>query len=193
MPSTDYSASSGALRLKGAAGVTKPKKKKPKKPPTDAPPKDDPPADDPATTTSKDVSKPAASEQDQQSEEKQKPEKPAVAKTAAELRYEESRRRRLEERLRREGARTHKERVEELNKYLSGLSEHHDMWVFRVVGLCDADLLAGRGSGRDKTLLSGAAGVGSTSAFGGCAEAGLRCRRRFTSTCAVCVLTCWLV
>jgi hypothetical protein len=25
---------------------------------------------------------------------------------------------------------THKEKVEELNKYLSNLSEHHDMYVF---------------------------------------------------------------
>ena len=33
----------------------------------------------------------------------------------------------LDERLRREGFKTHKERVQELNKYLSGLSEHHDM------------------------------------------------------------------
>lgn len=33
----------------------------------------------------------------------------------------------LEEKLRREGSKTHKERVEELNKYLSTLSEHHDM------------------------------------------------------------------
>lgn len=33
----------------------------------------------------------------------------------------------LDERLKREGVKTHKERVEELNKYLSGLSEHHDM------------------------------------------------------------------
>ena len=35
--------------------------------------------------------------------------------------------RQLEERLKREGVKTHKERVEELNRYLSGLSEHHDM------------------------------------------------------------------
>jgi protein FAM32A len=36
--------------------------------------------------------------------------------------------RQLDERLRREGgAKTHKQRVEELNKYLSTLSEHHDM------------------------------------------------------------------
>lgn len=48
-------------------------------------------------------------------------------KTEAERRWEEQRRRRLEERLRREGVKTHKERVEELNRYLSGLSEHHDM------------------------------------------------------------------
>ena len=60
-------------------------------------------------------------------------ERAPAAKTAAELRYEESRKRRLEERLRREGARTHKERVEELNKYLSGLSEHHDMCVSLMI------------------------------------------------------------
>ncbi|KAJ9603039.1 hypothetical protein H2200_012334 [Cladophialophora chaetospira] len=50
-----------------------------------------------------------------------------VFKTEAEKRYEEQRRKRLEERLKREGVKTHKERVEELNRYLSGLSEHHDM------------------------------------------------------------------
>lgn len=53
----------------------------------------------------------------------------ASGKTEAQLRYEERRRRRLEERLRREGVKTHKERVEELNRYLSNLSEHHDMYV----------------------------------------------------------------
>jgi protein FAM32A len=35
----------------------------------------------------------------------------------------------LNDRLRREGVKTHKERVEELNRYLSTLSEHHDMYV----------------------------------------------------------------
>ncbi|OBT80551.1 hypothetical protein VF21_00377 [Pseudogymnoascus sp. 05NY08] len=49
-------------------------------------------------------------------------------KTPTEKRHEEMRRKRLEDRLRREGGgRTHKQRVEELNRYLSGLSEHHDM------------------------------------------------------------------
>lgn len=48
-------------------------------------------------------------------------------KTASELRFQDQKRRRLEERLKREGVKTHKQRVEELNRYLSGLSEHHDM------------------------------------------------------------------
>ncbi|KAK2629888.1 hypothetical protein QTJ16_000708 [Diplocarpon rosae] len=43
-------------------------------------------------------------------------------KTASERAYEE-----LHDRLQKEGVKTHKERVEELNKYLSKLSEHHDM------------------------------------------------------------------
>lgn len=47
--------------------------------------------------------------------------------TVAERRFEEQRRKRLEERLKKEGVKTHKQRVEELNRYLSSLSEHHDM------------------------------------------------------------------
>ncbi|KAL4743308.1 hypothetical protein BDV11DRAFT_122349 [Aspergillus similis] len=49
------------------------------------------------------------------------------AKTEAERKHEEMKRKRVQERLKREGVKTHKERVEELNKYLSRLSEHHDM------------------------------------------------------------------
>ncbi|KAI9850501.1 MAG: hypothetical protein M1838_005565 [Thelocarpon superellum] len=48
-------------------------------------------------------------------------------KTAAEKRYEEQRRKRLLDRIQREGLKSHKERVEDLNKYLANLSEHHDM------------------------------------------------------------------
>ncbi|KAI9722169.1 MAG: hypothetical protein M1828_004851 [Chrysothrix sp. TS-e1954] len=48
-------------------------------------------------------------------------------KTDAEKRHEATRRRRLDEILKRKGSKTHKERVEELNRYLAGLSEHHDM------------------------------------------------------------------
>ncbi|KAJ5883085.1 uncharacterized protein N7473_009971 [Penicillium subrubescens] len=51
----------------------------------------------------------------------------SAAKTEAERKYEEIRRKRLHERLQKEGIKSHKERVEELNKYLSRLSEHHDM------------------------------------------------------------------
>ncbi|KAJ5167064.1 uncharacterized protein N7482_005845 [Penicillium canariense] len=51
------------------------------------------------------------------------------AKTETEKKYEEIRRKRLHERLQKEGTKTHKERVEELNKYLSRLSEHHDMYA----------------------------------------------------------------
>lgn len=49
-------------------------------------------------------------------------------KTPAQIRQEEMKRKRLEEKFEKEGGvKTHKERVEELNRYLSGLSEHHDM------------------------------------------------------------------
>ncbi|CAK45619.1 uncharacterized protein An08g06490 [Aspergillus niger] len=51
-----------------------------------------------------------------------------TGKTEAERKYEEMRKKRLQERLKREGVKTHKERVEELNKYLSRLSEHHDIY-----------------------------------------------------------------
>lgn len=51
----------------------------------------------------------------------------------------------MQERLRRDGFKTHKERVEELNKYLSGLTEHHDMYVLdcltRIYGLVADDIL----------------------------------------------------
>jgi len=49
------------------------------------------------------------------------------AETEAERRAEERRRRRIEDRVRREGTKTHKERVEEFNARLAALSEHHDM------------------------------------------------------------------
>ncbi|PQE12275.1 DUF1754 superfamily protein [Rutstroemia sp. NJR-2017a BVV2] len=54
-------------------------------------------------------------------------ERDGEGKTEAERRREEMRRRRLIQRLEREGVKTHKQRVEELNRYLSTLSEHHDM------------------------------------------------------------------
>lgn len=48
----------------------------------------------------------------------------------------------MHERLQKEGIKTHKERVEELNKYLSRLSEHHDMCVFYVSPVVEITLTA---------------------------------------------------
>lgn len=50
-----------------------------------------------------------------------------AGKTEAERRFEERRQKMLDKRMQKEGVKTHKERVEEYNKYLASLSEHHDM------------------------------------------------------------------
>jgi protein FAM32A len=50
-----------------------------------------------------------------------------VEKTAAELRFEETNRERLEERAAKTAEKSHKDRVNEFNSYLSRLSEHHDI------------------------------------------------------------------
>lgn len=137
MPSDDYSAAvSGGLKLKGvnpSSKVSKHKKKKPK------------PAQSAASETAEDVKNSASAEglkpdgedseaitrrsRDGSNERDEEPTSPPAraGKTEAELRHEERRRKRLDERLKREGTKTHKERVEELNRYLSNLSEHHDM------------------------------------------------------------------
>ncbi|TGO24889.1 hypothetical protein BPAE_0092g00070 [Botrytis paeoniae] len=127
----DYSFTGGGLKLKGAstgAGITKKKKKKKVTPPTTST------SPSTATTTlqkalkDEDAAKPT-SEETEMSEEQLKSLDPrdASGKTASERAHEEMRRRRLNDRLKREGVKTHKERVEELNRYLSTLSEHHDM------------------------------------------------------------------
>ena len=48
---------------------------------------------------------------------------------------------------------THKERVEELNKYLSNLSEHHDMYVQLTSFFPSSSLMNNTGhvSGRDNS------------------------------------------
>ncbi|KAI5256773.1 hypothetical protein E4T42_01527 [Aureobasidium subglaciale] len=126
MPSSEYTSAGGGLKLKGAknAGIEKKRKKKSSKSSAAvagaASSKDTTPARDavnPEDTT------------DLEQREKNKDESliPDDGKTEYERRHEETRRKRLEEKLMREGVKTHKERVEELNKYLSTLSEHHDM------------------------------------------------------------------
>lgn len=65
-------------------------------------------------------------------EEDEKAAPPRARKTEAERRFDDARRKKLlemaeEAKARPELLKTHKERVEELNTYLSKLSEHHDM------------------------------------------------------------------
>ena len=130
MPS-DYTTAGGGLKLKGAGGIDKKKKKKRPKP-TEG---------DSTTTTTTEVEKRTSKPEDAKAPGVASPSRslsPEAAeraikegggrkKTEAERRHEEYRRKRLEEKMRKEGVKTHKEKVEELNKYLSGLSEHHDM------------------------------------------------------------------
>jgi protein FAM32A len=47
--------------------------------------------------------------------------------TEAEKKFEEIRKKRLQDRIRKEARTTHKEKVEAFNKYLESLSEHHDI------------------------------------------------------------------
>jgi protein FAM32A len=126
MPSSDYTtAVGGGLKLKGA-GVDKKKKKKRPRPTEDT--------TESSKTTSTDVAKRAKSPSrtpgrslSPDAAEQSLKDAGGRRKTEAEKRHDEMRRKRLEERLKRDGVKTHKEKVEELNKYLSGLSEHHDM------------------------------------------------------------------
>jgi protein FAM32A len=52
---------------------------------------------------------------------------PETTRTAAELAYERKLLERENLRVSKMAAKSHKERVEEFNKYLAGLSEHHDI------------------------------------------------------------------
>lgn len=128
MPSDEYtSAGGGALRIKGA----KVKKQKKKKAKSDL--EKNLSAGEPSS--SKDLEDPqhvaaAAQAEAEKDEEDQGPSR--SRKTEAERRFEEVRRKKLLElsesaASRPELLKTHKERVEELNTYLSKLSEHHDM------------------------------------------------------------------
>ncbi|KAI5199147.1 hypothetical protein E4T39_06387 [Aureobasidium subglaciale] len=126
MPSSEYTSAGGGLKLKGAknAGIEKKRKKKSSKSSTAVPgaasSKDTTPAKDP-------VNPEVTTDLDQRAKSRDESLIPDDGKTEYERRHEETRRKRLEEKLMREGVKTHKERVEELNKYLSTLSEHHDM------------------------------------------------------------------
>ncbi|EFY96093.1 DUF1754 domain protein [Metarhizium robertsii] len=128
MPSGDYTAvGGGALKLKGA----KVQKKKKKKDKSDL--ERNLSAGEGALAKSDGA--PAADEQPDPRDSKgdQSDDDGAVArKTESERKYDEVRKKRLQKMAESSSSRpellkTHKERVEELNTYLSKLSEHHDM------------------------------------------------------------------
>lgn len=120
MPSDEYkTVAGGGLKLKGSkpSGVGKTKKKK--KPKAEGSAKLENAL---AEVERKDVAK-------NENEEKMASDGEDLneTKTPTQRKHEEMKRKRLNERLEREGVKSHKEKVEELNKYLSKLSEHHDM------------------------------------------------------------------
>lgn len=131
MPADEYASTvRGGLKLKGGApaGIKK-KKKKPKTSTSDTKSALQAALEDADTDLVKGKSKDGVSEEGLRDEEDGQ----ADMKTASERAYEEMRRKRLHDRLEKEGVKSHKQRVEELNKYLSKLSEHHDMYVFLLV------------------------------------------------------------
>ncbi|KAJ4168038.1 hypothetical protein NW754_011852 [Fusarium falciforme] len=124
MASDDYTAvgGGGALKLKGSK-VHKKKKKRDKK--TDL-------------EKNLDTGKREGPDPDKKNKEAddeprdEEDDRPEVQKTEAEKRHDEIKKKRLLQLAESSGSRpellkTHKERVEELNTYLSRLSEHHDM------------------------------------------------------------------
>ncbi|ROT39279.1 DUF1754-domain-containing protein [Sodiomyces alkalinus F11] len=145
MVSDEYAfVGSGGLKLKGAK-VTKSKKKKKKNKQSDLEKNlsTGEPTSASTALTRRSASKDPGSDEKKEEEDATKrkegseeveEEDEAVGprKTEAERRFEERRRKRLLElsdssTKRPELLKTHKERVEELNTYLSKLSEHHDM------------------------------------------------------------------
>ncbi|KAF6808901.1 hypothetical protein CSOJ01_07263 [Colletotrichum sojae] len=138
MPLDEYASVGGGLKLKGAK-IGKKKKRKDKSDleknlddgsgaGTVARRPEDPAEEDKKRKKKSRSEEPTADED----ADKEDDAGPVVHKTEAERRHEERKRRRLLELAESSSARpellkTHKERVEELNTYLSKLSEHHDM------------------------------------------------------------------
>ncbi|PWW78622.1 DUF1754-domain-containing protein, partial [Tuber magnatum] len=126
MGKEDYISTGGSLKLKGVKDGGIKKKKKKKKSSTPDPTSELKSRDASAKATSADGLEEREKEEEG-GEEEEEEEGPYAGKTEAERRFEERKRKRLDERLKKEGIKSHKERVEEFNKYLSNLSEHHDM------------------------------------------------------------------
>ncbi|CAG8287957.1 unnamed protein product [Penicillium salamii] len=123
MAGDEYSIGGGKLKLKGSkvsGGRIEKKKKKSSK-------KKEEKAGSPEENTKNTETGLEKRDKDEAVRFEEDREQDTPGKTETEKKYEEIRRKRLHERLQRDGVKTHKERVEDLNKYLSRLSEHHDM------------------------------------------------------------------
>jgi len=121
MVKEDYAATGGTLKLKGVAsgGIKKKKKKKSTAAASSSAPKSEPVNTEPEASIPHEKQPSVAPEEGDDD--------PYAGKTEAERRFERRRRQMMEKRLAKEGVKSHKERVEEYNKYLASLSEHHDM------------------------------------------------------------------
>ncbi|KAK6531549.1 hypothetical protein TWF281_008343 [Arthrobotrys megalospora] len=123
MAKDDYAtAGGGPLRLKGSGGVVKHKSKKKTRSSKQPKPED---------TAQKDPKEPLETDNPQEGPSVSTSHKEETHarkyKTEAERKFEEARKKKLDQLLLKDAAKSHKERVEEFNKYLSNLSEHHDM------------------------------------------------------------------
>jgi len=142
MPKDDYTAvAGGRLKLKGVSDGRIDKKKKKRKDKLKEKEKErDKSGSEAPTKTITDAGSEIPEGRDKSEEprggSRSMSEAPPIyaGKTEAERKFEEKKRRRLDERLLKEGVKSHKERVEEFNKYLANLSEHHDMCV--LLRLC---------------------------------------------------------
>lgn len=143
MPKDDYSAvAGGRLKLKGVSDARVDKKKKKKKDKSKSKEADKDKSRESSEAPPKAITEGGDSGEADKSERRSKSRSRSrsvsevplhVGKTEAERRFEERKRRRLDERLMKEGVRSHKERVEEFNKYLANLSEHHDMYGISLI------------------------------------------------------------
>ncbi|KAH0565064.1 hypothetical protein GP486_001546 [Trichoglossum hirsutum] len=133
MGGDEYAAAGGSLKLKGVKDSKVDKKRKKKKA-AKVQPENETDGDQSSTTKNATTADESGGGSAGASDGREASAASSLGKTEAERRHEEMRRKRLDERLKREGSKTHKERVEELNKYLSNLSEHHDI-IFRIGGI----------------------------------------------------------
>ncbi|KAI5840440.1 hypothetical protein DFP73DRAFT_180833 [Morchella snyderi] len=134
MGKEDYVSTGGSLKLKGIKdGGIKKKKSKKSRVKSKSEDRDDGNSEhalsNPGEELKDSKEEPGEGRSRSGSAERDGPEKGDyyAGKTEAERRFEERKRKRMDERLKREGIKSHKQRVEEYNKYLSNLSEHHDM------------------------------------------------------------------